>query len=146
MSKTSSSPAGAPPKLNPRTAVAIARGELVRNKLAAENGSLSADRAAHLLGVSKSTLLRRWRRHCLVGWKRGRSVRFPVWQFSEGKVLEGVETVLRILNSDDQWRLMLYFLANRRSLCGRRVLDLLRDGKVAKVIEHAGINKAENTW
>jgi hypothetical protein len=134
-------------KMDPRLAAAIARGEVVREKLAAdEGGSVSTEQAARLLGESERSTLRLWRHHRLVGWKRGRSVRFPVWQFAGRKLLEGIEEVLQILDSDDQWRVMLYFLGNRRSLAGRRPLDLLREGKVAEVIAHAKAYADDNTW
>jgi len=133
--------------MDPRLAAAIARGEIAKKKLAAvEGGSISSTRASQLLGISKQTALRRWRRHQVVGWKRGKAVRFPVWQFAGGKMLEGIEDVLRIIDSDDHWRLMLYFLSNRHSLGDRRPLDLLREGKVAEVIEHAKAYAAENAW
>jgi hypothetical protein len=99
-----------------------------------------------LLGISKASALRRWHRHQVVGWKKGRSVRFPVWQFAGGKMLEGIEEILEILDSDDQWRVMQYFLANRFSLSSRRPLDLLREGRVAEIIAHAKAHVAENTW
>ena len=102
-------------------------------------------RASQLLGISKQTVLRRWRRHQVVGWKRGKAVRFPVWQFAGGKMLEGIEDVLRIIDTDDHWRLMFYFLSNRYSL-GGPPLDLLREGKVAEVIEHAKAYWADNSW
>lgn len=133
--------------MDPRLAAAIARGEVVRQKLAAdEGGSVSSAQAARLRKISKATALRRWRRHRLVAWKQGKAVRFPVWQFAGGKMLPGIEEVLQILDSDDQWRVMLYFLGNRRSLAGRRPLDLLREGKVAEVVAHAKAYAAENTW
>jgi hypothetical protein len=54
--------------------------------------------------------------------------------------------VLAVLDSNDQWRVMLYFLSNRRSLAGRRPLDLLREGKTAEVMAHAKASAVENAW
>ena len=81
-----------------------------------------------------------------MAWKQGRSLRFPVWQFAGGQVMKGIEEVLKIFHCDDQWRLMLYFLSDRLSLTGRRPLDLLRERKMAEVIDHAKAHAAENTW
>ena len=135
------------PKTEPRLAAAIARGEVVRRKLAAgEGGSTSTARAARRLGVSQATVLRRWRRHRLIAWKHGIVVRVPVWQFSGGKMVSGTEEVLQIFRSEDQWRLLRYFLGKRVSLGGRRPLDLLREGKAAEVIAHAKRYAADNTW
>lgn len=61
-------------------------------------------------------------------------------------MLKGIEETLQIFASNDQWRVMLYFLSNRRSLAGRRPLDLLREGEVAKVIAHAKAYTVENNW
>ena len=144
----SPNPAGGP-RMDHRLADAIARGEIIRQKLAAaERGSMSTAQAARLLGVSKTTVLRRWRRHQLIAWSHGKSVRFPVWQFTGGKTLNGIEPILRIFSSNDQWRVMRYFLGGRLSLKRRRPLDLLREGKVAEVIAHAEAHAApeENTW
>ena len=103
-SKKPSGPAGAP-KIEPPFAAAIARGEIVRQKLAGdEGGSVSGAQAARLLGISKATVLRRWQRHRMVGWREGKAIRFPVWQFAGSRILEGIEEVLAIFESDDQWR------------------------------------------
>jgi hypothetical protein len=134
-------------KMDPRLEDAIVRGEVVRQRLAtAEGGSISTAEAARRLGISEATALRRWHCHRLVGWRHGKAVRFPVWQFAGGQMLGGIEEILQILDSDDQWRVMLYFLGNRRSLAGRRPLDLLRGGKVAEAVNHAKAYAAENTW
>lgn len=140
-------PVSPAPDLDPRLAAAMARGEFARQQLAAEEGgSISSAQAAHLLGIYKQAALRRWHAHRLIGWKQGRAVRFPVWQFAGGKMMEGIEAILQIFASDDQWRIMLYFLAKRPSLGRRRPLDLLRKGKTAKVIRHAHVYALDNTW
>ncbi|MGH7967213.1 MAG: excisionase family DNA-binding protein, partial [Limisphaerales bacterium] len=124
-----------------------ALGEVVRQKLAAdEGGSISTAQAARLVGVSKTTVLRRWSNHRLVAWKHGRAVRVPVWQFAGHKMLNGIEETLQIFVSNDQWRVMRYFLGKRLSLRDRSPLDLLRVGKVAAVIAHAKAYAADNTW
>jgi excisionase family DNA binding protein len=109
---------------------------------------MSIAQAARLLGVSKTTVLRRWRRHRLMAWQHGRSVRVPVWQFTGRKMLNGIEQILRIFVNDDQWRVMLYFLGQRLSLKRRRPLDLLREGKMAAVVAHAKAHADPevNTW
>lgn len=73
------------------------------------------------------------------------SVRVPVWQFSGRKMLEGIEEVLQGFKSNDQWRVLRYFLGERRSLEGLRPLDLLREGRTAAAIAHAKAYAAENT-
>ncbi len=82
----------------------------------------------------------------MVGWSEDKTVRFPVWQFAGSKMLQGIVEVLQIFDSDDQWRVMRYFLGKRHSFADRRPLDLLREGKVAEVIAHAKAFAADNTW
>lgn len=133
--------------LDPRLAAALARGEITRQKLSDdEGGSISTAQTGQLLGISRETALRRWRAHRLVGWQRGKTIRFPVWQFSGSKTLDGIEAILQVFRSNDQWRVMLYFLAPRHSLGGRRPLDLLREGQATKVIEHAQAYFVDNSW
>lgn len=133
--------------MDPRLDEAIKRGEAVMQQLAAaEGGSITTAQAARLLRVSQASVPRRWRAYRLVGWKQGRSLRVPVWQFDGRKVLKGVEPVLRMFRSNDQWRVMRYFLSSFSSLVGRRPLDLLREGKSAEVIAHAKAHIEENTW
>lgn len=136
-----------PRSMDPRTEAAIVRGEIVREKLATvEGGSISIAQTARQLGVSKTTVLRRWRHHRLIAWKLGRSVRVPTWQFVGRSTLKGIEEVLQIFKSNDQWRVMLYFLGNRSALAHRRPLDLLRRGKVTEVVAHAKAHAEDNTW
>lgn len=112
----------------------------------AEGGSLSVDQAARLMGVNKATLMRRWRRHRVIAWKDGKEVRFPRWQFDKNKVLPGICEILKAFQSDDRWRVMLYFLSARSSLADQRPLDLLRNGELDRALQHARANLKGNVW
>jgi hypothetical protein len=130
-----------------RVAEAVARGEILKEKMAAaEGGGISCKQAARLFGISETAVKARWRAHRLIAWKSKSKVFFPSWQFKDGTVLKGIEDVLQIFRSDGQWRVVSYFLCNRHSLMLRRPLDLLRCGKVAEVITHARAHEKENTW
>jgi hypothetical protein len=124
---------------DPRVEAALDRGGVVRKKLLeAEGGSISADAAAKELGMSKVAVLKRYQNHKLVAWREEKqnAVRFPIWQFKGGKVLDGIEAVLDKLKAgplDDSGRL-LFFLSNSKFLGGKRPLDCLRAGEVHKVI------------
>jgi hypothetical protein len=124
--------------IDPRLAAAYARGRLLRAKLQqAEGGSISASKAAGLLGVSRATVLRWHRTGKLIGWKEGKSaLRIPVWQFKGRDLLPGLSEVLRAASAGwdtiSDHEIMLFLLANRNSLKGRRLIDLLREGDVAK--------------
>src|SRR5258708_93580 len=85
-------PSSPNPSMHPGLAAALARGKIVRKKMSlAEGGSISAEKAAQLLGISVSKLIYRWRCHRLIAWQLGKAIRFPVWQFKDGKLLPGIE-------------------------------------------------------
>jgi hypothetical protein len=82
----------------------------------------------------------------LVGWNEGRRIVLARWQFRGKRVLPGTEEVLRILDSRDRWRVILYFFARRESLRKKRPLDLLRRGETQIVLDHAKSHAEDNTW
>jgi hypothetical protein len=126
-----------------RLASAIARGIPSRRKLTTdEGGSLSAEEAAHEIGISKQAILKRYQKGQLIAWReeRQKAVRFPVWQFHDHKVLDGIEDTLKVLNVGDRlddFGRMLFFLSNHGFLGGKRPLDCLRQAEIAKVIQAA---------
>jgi|SRR6266850_4558577 len=128
-----------------RLVQAVESGAKVRQKLTeAEGGTISAENAAKELGMSKVAVLKRYQNGQLVAWREERqnAVRFPVWQFKEGKVLDGLEAVLSKLNAGsrlDDFGRMLFFLSNSRLLGRKRPLDCLRVGEVHKVLQAAEI-------
>jgi len=130
-------------KSDNRLANAIARGITVRQKLMeAEGGSLSAEEAARELGISKTAILKRYHKGQIVAWREERqnAARFPVWQFKDRKVLDGLESVLKALNAAsrlDDFGRMLFFLSNMGFLGRKRPLDCLRAGEVKAVLRAA---------
>jgi hypothetical protein len=118
---------------------AIARGLMVREAVKQEEGGhISAEDAGRVLGISKPAVLERYKKGQLVGWRETRqgAVRFPIWQFADGRLLEGLPEVLAILakaQGIDEWGRILFFLNRRNSLNGKRPLDLLRQSKVSAV-------------
>ena len=126
-----------------RLAAAIARGAPARRKLADdEGGSFSAQQAAQALGISKQAVLKRYQNGQLIAWRdeRRNALRFPVWQFRDQKVLQGIEDTLQILNAGnrlDDFGRMSFFLSNHGFLGGKRPLDCLRRGEVTKVLQAA---------
>jgi hypothetical protein len=123
-----------------KLANALARGLVVREKLAIEEGgSYSSEETARLLGISKPAVLKRHQAGRLLAWRSERqgAFQFPVWQFEEGRPLAGFAEVLRALNegdSLDDWGKVLFFLQPNAQLGGRRPLDFLRENKTGEVI------------
>ena len=103
-----------------------------------EGGSVSADEAARRLGISKTSVLNRFKNGRLLGWRETKqnAARFPVWQFSEDGILTGLSEVLSILSQSpqiDDWGRIMFFLNPRDSLRGKRPLDALSEGNVSQV-------------
>jgi hypothetical protein len=124
---------------------ALARGLAVRRELEEEEGgSLSAEDTAHLLGMSKPSVLKRFKTGRLLGWRdlRQDSVRFPAWQFTEQGLLPGLERIMEVLKKSplDPWGQVMFFLQKRHSLTDQRPLDFLRQGRVAEVEQIAWEN------
>jgi len=114
----------------------------------AEGGAWTGAELEQLFGLKPATLHRRRKEHRVIFWRDARhEFHYPRWQFTEtGALLPGVQGVLQTFRSQDEWRVMRYFLGQRKQLGGRRPLDLLRSGEVDKVLAHARIHAEENTW
>lgn len=122
------------------------RGIYARESLKKEEGGhISVEDAARRLQMTREQTLKRYREGLVVGWRDGRQVRFPVWQFAKHGLLPGMQTVLEAIRQtcrNDDWARMLFFLAKRGSLEGRRPLDLVREGKIAQTLNY--VNEYEN--
>jgi hypothetical protein len=122
---------------------ALARGLAVREKMAAEEGgNISADEAAQLLGITKQSILNLYHAGKALAWRTEKqgALRFPVWQFSDGRRLPGLEQVLAQLNTRlvlDDWAKIGFFLQTHGMLRERRPLDLLRENKLEPVLKAA---------
>lgn len=113
------------------------RGILAKQQLLeAEGGCLSSDDAAKALGISREAVNKRRQSGKLIGLPAGRSYRYPVWQFQEGKTLVGLETVLEMLKVQDPWMQSAWILnQNQRLECSP--LNLLRSGEIQQVADAA---------
>lgn len=121
--------------------------DLVRALAEAEGGSFSLEEAAASLKISPDQLVTHIRGRRVVAWTdHGGHPRLPRWQFENNGLLTGIRQLLEIFRSQDEWRVMRYFLAKRQSLDNQCPLDLLRAGEVGKVIAHARVHFEENTW
>jgi hypothetical protein len=114
----------------------------------AEGGAWSGSELAQHFKLSAAVLHRRRREYRIIYWRDAQHDYFyPKWQFNEaGALLPGIQDVLQLFQSQDEWRVMRYFLGSRKQLGDRRPLDLLRAGEVEAVIKHANDHAAENTW
>ena len=134
---------------NHKTFDPYAAGErLVKGLQAAEGGAWTGQELQGRFNLTPAVLHRRRKEHRILFWRDAQhEFHYPQWQFTPtGALLPGVQEVLQTFRSNDEWRLMSYFLGQRRQLAGRRPLDLLRAGEKEKVLAHAKIHAEENTW
>jgi hypothetical protein len=106
--------------------------------LNAEGGCLSSDETAQLLGISREAVNKRRQHSKLIGLPAGRSYRYPVWQFQDGKTLKGLENVLKSLQVQDPWMQATWML-NENLRLGQSPLNLLRNGQDEAVVEAASL-------
>lgn len=114
----------------------------------AEGGAWSDAEFREKFGLTSAVLHRRRKEHRIVYWRNAKNDFFyPRWQFTEtGALLAGIQEVLQLFQSQDEWRIMRYFLGPRKQLGEQRPLELLRAGEIEKVLAHAQDHAAENTW
>ena len=132
------------PEADNRSAKAWAKGITARRKLMeADGGSLSAEGAAGELGISQAAILKLYHRGQMIAWndRRPNAACFPVWQFKDRELLDGLEETLKILSAGcrlGDFGRILFFLSNQGFLGGKRPLDCLRAGEANKVLRAAG--------
>jgi hypothetical protein len=129
------------PEAANRSAKARVRGIAARRKLMEADGrSLSAEEAAGKLGISKAAILKLYHKGQIIAWNDGwtSAAHFPVWQFKDRELLDGLEETLKNLSAGcrlDDFGRMLFLLSNQRFLEGKRPLDCSRAGEVSKVLQ-----------
>ena len=104
----------------------------------AEGGTISADEAAEVLGLTRQGIDRRRRAGRLLALTLGRrGYRYPLWQFSGHGMLPGLEDTLRALDSFGEWARASWFINPNMDFDGRSPLTLLRQGHSEPVIQAA---------
>lgn len=121
---------------------------LVRQMQKAQGGAWTGAELQARFNLNPATLHRRRTEHRIVFWRDAKeNFHYPKWQFTPtGALLPGLQEVLQIFRSADEWRLMRYFLTSRQQLENLTPLTLLQKGEKDKVIAHARIHGQENTW
>jgi hypothetical protein len=121
---------------------------IVLDLQAAEGGAFSGAELKESFKLTPAVLHRRRKERRIIYWRDSRHDFFyPRWQFTPtGALLPGIQDILQTFKSDDEWRIMRYFLSPRKQLNNQRPLDMLRAGEIEKVMAHARNHGAENTW
>jgi hypothetical protein len=103
-----------------------------------EGGCIPQAKVSKLLGVSEEEVERLSRQGDLLAIARpGAETEFPIWQFSQGKILHGLKRVITALSDHNDLAKLRFFLAGNLHLSGRSPLDALRAGDLEDVIRAA---------
>lgn len=108
---------------------ALARNVEHRKRLIEDaGGTLSAENAGRLLGISRQAVDKRRRAGTLLAVREGSDWRYPACQFSETDVLAGIADVIRAYASAGPWVALDFLLAPDSALGGRSALEALKSG------------------
>ncbi len=150
--RTMAAPAKAPPpgsesQIQPFDPYAAGK-RLAEELKEVEGGAWSGAELQARYGLTSAVLCRRRKEYRILYWRDARhEFHYPRWQFTHtGALLPGIQEVLQLFASADEWRVMSYFLGKRQQLGDRRPLDLLRAGEQDEVVNHAKLHADENTW
>jgi hypothetical protein len=122
-------------------APAFIRGIEAKRKLIEEHGgTLTAEKAAEILGITRQAVDKRRRAGTLIGLTTGRyGYRYPIWQFTQSGAVVGLEDVLTALASHDEWMQAAFLISKNPRLSGRTPIEMLKAGKLEKVLDAAQV-------
>ena len=117
-------------------AAALARGSLIKRALIAEAGGvLASSQVADILHISRQAVDQRARRGQLLALPGGGRARlFPVCQFENERVVDGLADVLAAFEIDDPWMQLAALLEPNPRTAGRSLIEALRSGDVESVV------------
>jgi len=126
--------------VEPLTPAFIRGYEAKRRLLEEHGGTLSAEKAGEVLGITRQAVEKRRQAGKLLALTIGRhGYRYPAWQFSESGTLPGLEQVLGILASHDQWMQTAFFVGKNARLNNRSPIEMLESGEVDRVLNAASV-------
>jgi hypothetical protein len=114
------------------------RREFIRALKEPEGGAYSGRKLGEHLQASRQSLAERRGAHAIVYWTdiRGQAF-YPKWQFDEEfKVIPGIGTIVKLLNSDDTLHVLATFLVPATALNDQPVLQLIRENRTEQAIQH----------
>lgn len=117
------------PELKVRLRGAIAKREL----LEMDGGVLMPSSVAKLLHISRQAVGQRRAAGRLLGIEGPRGYLYPAWQFDGNRTLRGIEEIFGLLEGEDAWSTLTFFVRSNDAAGGKRPLDLLRKGKLNAV-------------
>jgi hypothetical protein len=116
--------------------------KLIRASIAYRNellhGALTVVQVAALLHVSPADVMQRMADHAILGIVDEGEWRFPTAQFEQGRVLPGLDQVLKILTDSNVTAIQqLSWLVEPHPAFGASPIETLRAGEIARVVSGA---------
>ncbi|MBY5892257.1 helix-turn-helix domain-containing protein [Rhizobium leguminosarum] len=99
-----------------------------QNLVERAGGTVSAEDAGRMLGISRQAVDKRRRAGTLLAVREGSNWRYPLCQFDQGEVIAGISDVVRDFAAAGPWIALDFLLAADTALGGRTALQALRDG------------------
>lgn len=101
---------------------------------------MAVEEAADALGLTRQGVDRRRRAGRLLALSMGkRGYLYPVWQFTQGGTLRGLEETLDAFQDIGPWAQLAWFISPNTRLGGEPPLDMLRAGEIGRVVEAASV-------
>jgi hypothetical protein len=120
-------------------AAARLRGMQVKRELLYVDGKpLSSEEVAKFLGISRQAVDKRRKKSQLLAVSLGkRGYYYPIWQFKDGNVIDGLDRVLRVLDEFDPWTQLMFMQTGDIRLNDRTPLECLIAGEIDSVTSAA---------
>jgi len=103
--------------------------------LEANHGCIKVEEVAKILNISRQAVDKRRRANKLIGISRGKhSYVYPIWQFKEQSVIQGLESILKHLQDYDPWMQIAFMLEPNLRLEQKTPLEELNAGQLENVL------------
>ncbi|API55883.1 DNA-binding protein (plasmid) [Rhizobium leguminosarum] len=99
-----------------------------QNLVERAGGTMSAEDAGRILGISRQAVDKRRRAGTLLAVREGSDWRYPLCQLDQGEVIAGISDVVRGFAAAGPWIALDFLLASDTALGGRTALQALCDG------------------
>ncbi|CAN7696637.1 helix-turn-helix domain-containing protein [Rhizobium leguminosarum] len=99
-----------------------------QNLIERAGGTMSAEDAGRMLGISRQAVDKRRRAGTLLAVREGSDWRYPLCQLDQGEVIAGISDVVRGFAAAGPWIALDFLLAADTALGGRTALQALREG------------------
>ncbi|MGO7455825.1 helix-turn-helix domain-containing protein [Rhizobium ruizarguesonis] len=99
-----------------------------QNLVERAGGTMSAEDAGRMLGISRQAVDKRRRAGTLLAVREGSDWRYPLCQQDQGEMIAGISDVVRGFAAAGPWIALDFLLAADTALGGRTALQALRDG------------------